>query len=193
VTPREEFRRVKIHTISIKGQDDVDKAPHRLAEDPLDLTMATQVVRKLRFRSAALLGAGLILVFGFFEPFVVEGEAADPGAVWAFLLVGFLCILPAGLVAYPRWSRRVRSLERTGWREGVAEVFTNDGLFGRSELHVTYPSGKTEILMTTRPTALVLPATVANASDVQVWIGGDSTALTVLFGYGPFMVAAKPV
>jgi hypothetical protein len=192
VTRRDEFRRVKLRAILIRGMDDVDKLPHRHPEEALDLDMATRVVRRLRARSAAILGIGVVLFIGFCEPLFVAGDGPPSGPVLAFLSIGTLTVLPSGLVTYPRWARRVRSLERAGWRGGVAELFMNENN-RRAELHVTFPSGETEIIVTVTLIALPFPAAVVNASGVEVWIGGDSDALTVLFGYGPFMVAAKPV
>lgn len=142
---------------------------------------ATRVVRRVRRRAAILLVLGLILFFastGSYDP----GEAA-----WdAIMLLASLILIPIGAVGVVRWSRRLRSVRRHGWRGGRARI--SSAGWNRDEVTVTF-GRETHTVLTTRPVAVPIPMSV---HKTQVYLGGAGNHLTVLLRTVPIVVPAKP-
>lgn len=104
----------------------------------------------------------------------------------ATTLVASAIVLPSGGICLVRWSRRLRSVRRHGWRQGRADI--GDTRWQRTILTIfTGPDVIT--VATTRPIALPIPFDVTRSA---VHLGGQGKHLTVMFLTGPFLVPAKP-
>ncbi|MCE7002538.1 DUF3592 domain-containing protein [Kibdelosporangium philippinense] len=130
-----------------------------------------------------------------YDPDAPRYQADDPpnasfltAATMISSLVGGVFLLSGGLIAGGRWNRRMRSVRKQGWRSGRALV--RQRLRGRIVLTIKFPDGDVLTAVTVRPVILPLPMGLT-ASDV--YVGGQGSALSIMFLTGPFVVAAKPV
>jgi hypothetical protein len=103
-------------------------------------------------------------------------------------LIGWVFLLPSGLIAGRRWGKRLRSVREHGWRAGRALVRRR--LRGRTVLTVRLPDGDDLTVVTVRPVNLPLPMGLTSS---DVYVGGRGNALSIMFLTGPFVVAAKPL
>jgi hypothetical protein len=151
----------------------------RLAISPDE---ATRILRRVRRRAAIILALGLLMMFA------VSSGLSDPDqASWdALLLLASLFLIPIGAVGVVRWSRRLRSVRRHGWRGGRARI--SPAGWNRAEVTITF-GHETRTVLTTRPVAVPIPFAI-HKSDI--YLGGAGEHLTVLLRGAPVLVPAKP-
>jgi hypothetical protein len=148
----------------------------------------TLAVSRLR-RGAAMM---LLLGLGLLAVFVIAVSATDGTDAWwistfgAMAVVLSLLLVPVGGVGMVRWSRRLRSVRRHGWRRGQAMIGPNR--WNRAVLRITC-GRDTHTVVTTRPVGFPVPITLGRSA---VYLGGAGDHLTVLFLDVPFLAAVKP-
>jgi hypothetical protein len=152
--------------------------------------VGTLAVGRLRRGAAVTLLLGLGL-FAAFDVGVTAGTEVDdpwwitvPGTT---ALVLSLLLVPAGAIGLVRWSRRLRSVRRHGWRRGHAEISANR--WNGSVLTITC-GRDVHTVVTTRPVGFPVPITLARSA---VYLGGAGNHVTVLFLDVPFLAAAKAI
>ena len=114
----------------------------------------------------------------------------DPTWVTILLVIGIvlsLVLLPAGTISLVRWSRRLRSVRRHGWRH--CRAYIDDATWSHSYLTITC-GDDTRTVVTTLPVVMPIPV---NFSRSTVYLGGAGKHLTVLLLTIPIILSAKPI
>ncbi|SDZ09898.1 hypothetical protein SAMN05421504_109188 [Amycolatopsis xylanica] len=182
-----EFRRVRFFG-ALLG-DDV----HRPGPRPADPALAGAAVKRLLDRGVAMLGGGVALFvigIGMQVQFDPEGGSLEALPMIGALMAG-LALIPYGLIGLGRWRPRVRAAQNGPWRAGIA-LLGESGRKNGARLSVRYDEGDLDSLTTNTPVAFPLPGNVMTGEQ-RVWINGTGDAVTVMFEYGPFLVAARRV
>jgi hypothetical protein len=155
--------------------------------------VATLAVRRLRRRGAAMFLLGFVLFIGFvIGASAVEAESEEVFGTArgvALTLVLSLLLMPSGGITLLRWSRRLRSIHRHGWRYGHVKITRGyvSGPWHRTNLEIS--RGQNVITaVTVVPVALPIPDNLVRS---DVLIGGSGRWMTVVFLTGPFAVAAR--
>lgn len=180
-----DFRRVRFFG-ALLG-DDV----HRPGHEPADPALAGAAVKRLLDRGVAMLGGGVALFvigIGIQVMYDSEGGSLESWPMIGALLAG-LVLIPYGITGLGRWRPRVRATQDGPWRAGIA-LLGESGRKNSARLSVRHDDGDLDSFTTTTPVAFPLPHTVMEGEQ-RVWINGEGPAVTVMFEYGPFLVAAR--
>ncbi|WP_370943072.1 DUF3592 domain-containing protein [Amycolatopsis sp. cg5] len=122
-----------------------------------------------------------------------EADPELPGLVRTVTVVStFLTIILvlSGLIGTSRWRRRSAAARAEPWRAGTATLARSSAGKARTKLRVRFQTEEQDY-RTTAPVMLPIPPALFDRDEVKVWINGTGDAVTVMFEYGPFLVAAK--
>ncbi|SDZ09883.1 hypothetical protein SAMN05421504_109187 [Amycolatopsis xylanica] len=186
------FRRITLRSIAIKHMDDV----HRDATEAADPELAGEVTARLLRRAVLLTAWGVLALIAFvvmvavgYDDLVGRKPSGFLVVVVTLVFVVAVCGVIGGSIGIGRWRPRLRAAREEPWRPGQAVPFR--GSWTKTELSVRFDSGDEQGFATTWPVQLPLPAAVFRAEGVRVWVNGTEHLATVMFEYGPFLVAAK--
>ncbi|MGW4128813.1 hypothetical protein [Amycolatopsis japonica] len=151
-------------------------------------------VQPQRFRVMSLLAIPLsglcVVTFGLMVWLSMATRSPAPAIIFgiplAFGSVG-------GSTALVGWNRRARSVRKTGWHK--AKVVDIEVFEGRAAplpvISIGFEDGSTIRLRTIMSTYGA--AYQAGRRNVEAWVGGEDTAMVVLFEHGRFRKGLYPV
>lgn len=189
----------KFRRVHFFGFDDVDER----RRGRIDVAQAGAVTARLLRRAGISAALGLWLIAAFvtgrnvLPAYDEAGRQSLPNyLLWVALVVGAVFTL-YGVIGIARWLPRLKSAREGEWRVGTAKLLgfgerhpsgLTIGDISWARVRVRFDDGTDGVFVTTRPTRYALPDAVFEGEQ-RVWVNGEDL-VTILFAYGPFLVAA---